>query len=313
MHQQLSLLGYEVEHLVNVCLGNLVRRVGHRAVAFRLGLQFPLQPSLLRNLNHLVIDDAVRIGDGGEECKQVGGYLKAVDRHGLEGSDERGQVDHVHIHEIDRFQYSVAQVQVLVTALEVAHGKRPLFELEGHEAVQVLVHLLTAELVVAYATLSQYVHYLAHLDMEVEPQLRVVFYKRAARCLLRDGEVGLDFRIRPPFIVSEVGLREERHVWRDVVVVTLSAEDVLLLQRIPLSECLYDVVQHIGIGEVLVLVGTVLLDGILHLYDDGAVALVGEQHRVEMMALFVLHVLKLCEQAVHGFLLAKHPGLLSCQ
>jgi hypothetical protein len=32
-----------------------------------------------------------------------------------------------------------------------------------------------------------------------------------------------------------------------------------------------------------------------------------------MPALLVLHVLKLCEQAVHGFLLAKHPGLLSCQ
>jgi len=313
LHEQLPFLRYELEHLLDVRLGYLVRRVGHGAVALRLALQLAEQPPLLRYLHHLVVDDAVGVGHRAEEREHVGGDSVPVDLRGLVGLQVGRQVDHVDVHEVHRLQHPVAQVEILVAAPEVAHRERPFPELEGHEAVQVLVHLLAVQLAVADAALCKDVRHLPHLDVEVEPQFGVVLDERAAHRLLRDDEVGLYFRILPPFKVFEVGLREERRVGRQVMMVALPAEDVLLLQRVPLAECLHDVVQHIGVGGVLLRVGAVLQYRVLHLYDDGAVSTVGEEHRVEVTALPVAHVLELGEEAVHGSFRAvrPHPCLLS--
>ena len=75
------------------------------------------------------------------------------------------------------------------------------------------------------------------------------------------------------------------------MVVILLAEDILFLKRIPFAECLNDVAQHIGIGEILVCVRTVLLHGILHLNDDRTVPLSGKQYRIKMLSMLILHIL----------------------
>ena len=79
------------------------------------------------------------------------------------------------------------------------------------------------------------------------------------------------------------------------MVIRLLAENILFLQRIPLTKCLDDIVQHVCIGKILVCVRTVLLHGILHFNDDGAVSTSREQHCIEMLSLFVLYILKLGE------------------
>ena len=224
--------------------------------------------------------------------------------------DERRQVDYVHIHEVHRLHNPVPHVQVLVRALEVPHGERSFLELECHEAVQVFIHLLPAQLPMADVPLSQDVHHLAHLHMELLPCLRVILHESTLHRLLRNNKIGGNLGVWSSLEVFEIAFREERHVLRDLMVIRLFAEDVLLLQRISLTKCLDDVVQHVREGEILVCVRTELLYGVLHLNDDGAVSTSGEQHRIEVSSLIVLHILQLGEQAIQRFLFPKHPRIV---
>ena len=175
-------------------------------MSLSLALQFPEQFPLLWNLHHLVIHDAVHVRNRGEEGEQVGGNVIPVDGSGEIRPNERGQVDDIHIDEVHRFHNAVTQVQVFVRTLDVLHGERSFLEVEGHEAMKVLIHLLTVQLAVLDTPFRQDVHHLAHLHMEVLPHLRVVFDKGAFDGLLCDDEIGRYFRIRPALIISEIAL-----------------------------------------------------------------------------------------------------------
>jgi hypothetical protein len=87
--EQLAVLGKEVQHGFDVGLGNLVAGVGHGAVALGLALELSEELSLLRDLDDLVVDDAVGIGYLAEEGQQVGGDDVAVDGDGLVGLYQR--------------------------------------------------------------------------------------------------------------------------------------------------------------------------------------------------------------------------------
>ena len=56
------------------------------------------------------------------------------------------------------------------------------------------------------------------------------------------------------------------------MVIALAAEDVLLLKGIALTERLDDVVQHVGVDDILHGICGILLDGVLYLDDDGRIA-----------------------------------------
>ena len=187
--EQLAVLGEHVEDCLDVGLGNLVAGVGHGAVALGLGLEFPQQFSLLGDLDDLVVDDTVGVRYLAEEGQQVGGDDVAVDGHGLVGFYERGQVDFVHIDDVEGFDNLVAHLQAVVTGLEALHGERAVLEVEGHEAVEVLVDLVLGELAVPDAALLEDVHDLADLGMEVEPCLGVVLHEGGFYCFLRDDKV----------------------------------------------------------------------------------------------------------------------------
>ena len=92
-------------------------------------------PALCRNLNHLVIDHAVRQGHCGEERQQVGAHRIAVDSLRLDGMNQCRQVYGVDIHERKALDGTVADFQILVRAFEVRHAERPLAEVKGHKAV----------------------------------------------------------------------------------------------------------------------------------------------------------------------------------
>ena len=124
-------------------------------------------------------------------------------------------------------------------------------EAEGHEAVAVFVHLVPCQPPVADVPLAQDVLRLGHLGMELRPLLRVVLHELAALRLLRDDKVGAYFGELPSLEVAEVAPRQELRILRHVVVVGLSAEDVLLLQGVALAECLYEVGEHVLEAQVL--------------------------------------------------------------
>jgi hypothetical protein len=92
----------------------------------------------------------------------------------------------------------------------------------------------------------------------------------------------------------------------DVMVVALAAQHVLLLKGIALAECLDDVVQHVGIGHILVGIGGVLLNWVLDLDDDGRIAVLREEYRVQQFSIGILDVLKLCKESVERFLIVGH-------
>ena len=67
VHQQFAVNGELVEHSFDVCLGNLVAGVRHTSVTLGLALEFSQELTLLRNLDNLVIDDTVSVGDAGQK------------------------------------------------------------------------------------------------------------------------------------------------------------------------------------------------------------------------------------------------------
>ena len=307
--EQLAVLGEYIEDGFDIGLGNLVAGVGHGAVALGLTLELSQQFSLLGDLDDLVVDDAVGVGYLAEEGQQVGGDDIAVDSHGLVGFYERGQVDFVHIDDIEGLYDLVAHLQAVVTGLEALHGERTVLEVEGHEAVKVLVDLVLGELSVPYTSLLEDVSDLGDLGMEVEPCLGVVLHEGGLDGLLRDNEVGAYLGIGSAIEVAEVAPSEELNIVGDVVVVALAAQHVLLLQGIALAEGLDDVVQHVGEGDILNCVRGILLHGVLDLDDDGGIAVLREENRVQQLAGAILDVLELGEEAVKRLFLVCHGRL----
>ena len=307
--EQLAVLGEHVEDGLDVGLGNLVAGVGHGAVALGLALQLAEELTLLWDLDDLVVDDAVGVRNLTEEGQQVGGDDVAVDGHGLVGFYQRGQVNLVHVDDVEGLDYLVTHLQAVVTGLEALHREGAVLEVEGHEAVEVLVDLVLGELAVPDAALLEDVHDLAHLGMEVEPCLGVVLHESGLDCLLRDDKVGADFGIGSAVEVAEVAPGEELHIVGDVVMVALSAQHVLLLQGIALAEGLDDVVQHVGEGDVLNGIRGILLNGVLDLDDDGGIAVLREENRVQQLAGTILDVLELGEEAVKRLFLVCHGRL----
>ena len=307
--KQLAVLGKEVQHGFDVGLGDLVAGVGHGAVALGLALEFSQQFALLGDLDDLVVDDAVGIGYLAEEGQQVGGDDVAVDGDGLVGPDERWKVYLVHVDDVEGFYYLVAHPQAVVTGLEALHREWSGLEVEGHEAVEVLVDLVLCELAVPDAALLENVHDLAHLRVEVEPGLGVVLHEGGLHRLLRDDEVGADLGIGAAVEVAEVAAREELHVFGDGMVVALTAEDVLFLKGVAFAEGLDDVVQHVGIGDILHGIGGILLHRVLNLDDDGRIAVLREEDRVQQLAIGIFDVLELGEETVKRLVLSTHGDI----
>lgn len=201
---ELGVRGDDIEDILDVGLGDAVAGVGHGAMALGLALQLPEQLSLLGNLHDLVVDDAVRIGNLGQEGQKVGGDAVAVDGHALVGLDAARQVYLVDVDKGERPDGPGAHPKVLVRGPEVLHREGALAELHGHIAVQVLLYLLEAQLMVPDAALGEDVHDLGDLDMEVQPLLLVVFHEVGVDGLLGDDEEGADLRIGPSLEILEV-------------------------------------------------------------------------------------------------------------
>ena len=102
--------GNNLQHLVNVGLGNLVAGVWHRGMALRLSNQPLTLPALLGYLYHLVINHTVCQGHRGEERQQIGTHGITVDGLGLHRVNNRRQVDDVYINQRKALYHSVAHL-----------------------------------------------------------------------------------------------------------------------------------------------------------------------------------------------------------
>ena len=141
-------------------------------------------------------------------------------------------------------------------------------ELEGHEAVAILVHLFLGQLPMLDILLLENVAHFGNLGMEVQPSLRVVLNELAVLCLLRKDKVGTYLRKFSSLKVTEVAFGQELCILRHLMVVGLLAEHVLFLQGITLAERLYHIGEHILKEHVLLRIGTKLLHGIDYLENN---------------------------------------------
>jgi len=307
VHQQLAVDSKLVQHGLDVGLGDLVAGVRHGTVALGLALELSQELTLGRDLDDLVIDDTVGVGDGGEERHEVGGNHIAVDRHREVGLDECGEVDLVDIDDGEASYCICAHTQLVITGLDVLHGEWTVLEVERHIAVQILVDLILRELVIPHTPLLQDVADLADLDMELLPYLVIILDEVGFVSLQRNNKIGTDLSIWTAIEESEVALGEELHVLGDGMIIFLSAEDVLFLQGIAFPEGVDDIGEDIHVGHIESGIRGILLDGVLDLDEDGTVTTGGEQDGVQKVTPCVLNVLQLSKQAVDlTFLLANH-------
>ena len=139
-----------------------------------------------------------------QKRKQVRSDAVAVDVHLCVGLHLRRQVNLVYIHQRIGTDYPVTDFQILVRCLEVGHGERAMPELEGHEAVAVLVDLFLGQFPVLDVLLLEDVAHFGNLGMEVQPLLRVVLHKLATLSFLREDKVGTYLRKFSSLKVTEV-------------------------------------------------------------------------------------------------------------
>ena len=141
-------------------------------------------------------------------------------------------------------------------------------ELEGHEAVAVLVDLFLGQFPVLDVLLLEDVAHFGNLGMEVQPLLRVVLHKLATLSFLREDKVGTYLRKFSSLKVAEIAFGQELRILRHLMVVGLLAEHVLFLQGIALAKGLHHVGEHILKKHVLLRIGTELLHGIGYLENN---------------------------------------------
>ena len=115
-------------------------------MTLRLGLKLAQQLPLSRYLNDLVEHHTVRVGDAGQERKQVGCNSVSVDVHLCVRLYHGRQVYLVNVHQRIGTDDTVTCPEIFVRSLEVGHRERSVPELECHETVAVLADLLLAEL-----------------------------------------------------------------------------------------------------------------------------------------------------------------------
>ena len=115
-------------------------------MTLRFGLKLAQQLPLSRYLNDLVEHHTVRVGDAGEERKQVGCDTVAVDVHLCVRLYHGRQVYLVNIDQRIGTDDTVTCSEIFVRSLEVGHRERSVPELECHETVAVLADFLLAEL-----------------------------------------------------------------------------------------------------------------------------------------------------------------------
>jgi hypothetical protein len=140
--------------------------------------------------------------------------------------------------------------------------------------------LILRELVIPHTTFLQDVTDLADLDMELLPDLFVKLDEVGLVSLQRNNKKGADLGVRSAVEELEVALGEELHVIRDLVMVSLSAEDVLFLQGIAFTKGVDEITEDIHVGHIEIGVRGILLDGVLDLDDDGTIAFLLENRTV---------------------------------
>ena len=144
----------------------------------------------------------------------------------------------------------------------------------------------------------QNVLYLLHFVIELCPFLGVIGNKGALSGFLGDNDKGTDFGIGSALIVLKITLGQKLHIRGNVMVVGLSAEDVLLLQGIAFTKGLEDMIQNVHKGIVLVCIGTVLLHGVLYLEDRTVVACLAIQHGIHYPSPCIGYVLDARKKSV---------------
>ena len=96
--QLLSLPGHDFLYLLDVLHGHLVARIGNTGVAVFLLFQQRKLPFLVRNENHLVVNDRPRFRDLVNGRHHINRHLCVVHLDIGKGTYQTGQVDAVHVH-----------------------------------------------------------------------------------------------------------------------------------------------------------------------------------------------------------------------
>ena len=164
--------------------------------------------------------------------------------------------------------------------------------------MKILVYLLSVQQMMRQSFLFQNILYLLDLVIELSPLFRVVGNKSTLSCFLSDNDKGTNLGIGSALVIPKIALSQEFHPWRDVVMKSLTTEDVLLLQGIALTKCLENMIQHVHEGIVLVGISTILLHGVLYLEDRTVVASLAIQHGIDNSATCIGNVLDARKKSV---------------
>ena len=121
--------------------------------------------------------------------------------------------------------------------------------------------------------------------MEIKPFLRVVLNETAFLTLLGYNQIGRNLGELSSLKVFEIASCQELRIIRHGTGVGLTAEDILLLEAVSLSESLHNVGKHILKQHVLFCIGAKLLHRVRHLDDDRGLTLGREEDNVTVRLL----------------------------
>ena len=197
---------------------------------------------------------------------------------------------------------------MVVHGLEVAVCERAAPEADAEVPVQVFGYLFAIHHVMAHLFLGKQGTYLLDLVPEIILALAVVHAEGSRLYLLCDDETGLHLRVLASAEEVHVCAVEELGVLRDDRLEGLSAENVLFLERVSVSEILDDVLEERRRIVVFVDVGRILDDGVVHANEHGVMSFsgIGYPYPVLVFLYALIESVKLCP---HMFLC--HYSILS--
>ena len=235
-------------------------------------------PLLVRHEYHLIVDDGLSQGDVVHKRHKVNRHRGVVDLNVGVGTDDSGEVHAVNIDKAIDLAALVAHADTFVVNLEVGHRDNPVGEVHGEIAVDIDSGSCPVKISGVNAAVLQLVFHLANLHKEVAPFLAVKREKAALPVFLRDDEIGLNVSIAAACEIAEVAFAQKLMVAVGLILELPFDKDILLVDGIAFSKGLGKGGQQIGELIIVVNVGRVFLDGVLHSQDGRVFSCLGIEH-----------------------------------
>ena len=214
--------------------------------------------------DNLVIDNALCSGDAVDERHQIHRHSDIVDFDIGIGFQKSWHHDAIYIYKAIDFQFSTAQTYLVIRHLETVQRYILIGKVLHEETLHIVSSFICTQELGINTSILELVLHLTDLHTEIIPLACIIAEEFAFLVLLCDGDISGTIGIFASSKVPEIAFREKLLVSLILTFELSSGEHILFVDRVTIAKCRHQCCQQVGKSVVVVDVGTMLLNGILH-------------------------------------------------